>query len=213
MTPESRPRLVVASHNPDKVAALRAVVGGAAVRPAPRDISLESEESDASLLANAEEKARRVSRQMPGVLVVATDGGLEIPALGAAWNPVLTRRFAGKDATNAARVHLLLKQTCHLRGSERTIAWREAMAVARDGSILASWEETGPNGLLAERMPSGAENRDGFWAPLIWRCPECGGRMLSDLPEREREARRDHWQRLGEDLRAFLAALDDDTGT
>ncbi|MFN8592896.1 MAG: non-canonical purine NTP pyrophosphatase [Thermomicrobiales bacterium] len=208
MTAAPKLRLIVASHNPDKAAVVRAVVGAAAeVMPAPRGISLETGESHDSLGANAEEKARYVSRQVPGTLVVATDGGLEIPALGTDWNPVLTRRFAGPDATNADRMRALLARTRQLAGADRAIAWREAMAIARDGETIACWEETGPAGLLAESAPAHVDGQDGFWLPLLWQCPEFDGRLLSDLSERERGTRYDHWQRLGERLRTFLAGV------
>ena len=200
--------LVAATANPAKVAELRRVVGSlAAVSPPPDDISPQIEESGSTVEAVAEAKATAWSRTLDsGALVVATDGGLLIPALGASWDPVRTRRFAPAAASDDERAAALLNLAAHLDGEERRIGWREAMAVARDGDVLVTWSAEGPPGFLAETVDAAAIAAGaGFWVPAIWRCPEFGGRLLAYLSPAERATRRDHWTVLGERLRAFLS--------
>ena len=72
--------------------------------------------------------------------------------------------------------------------------------MARDGVILAEWVAHSPPGELALDLPGDFDSGAGFWVPYIWRCPEYGGRRLSELTEHERLARRDHWAILGEYL-------------
>lgn len=200
-------RLVLASGNAAKLTALRRAVGGAAVivpRAEPND---SPPEEGASVEANAAAKARRASRELPGELVVATDGGLLVPALGSAWNPPRTRRFAGAAASNRQRAEALLALAAGLKGADRRIGWREALAVARDGRIVAEWAAEGTDGLLAREVePTGIEEA-GFWVPAVWLCPEFGRRRLAALSAADLAARDDHWTRLGRDLRRFLASL------
>ena len=204
-------RIVLASRNSAKRAELsRQLEGVASVEPAPGDISLQHEEAEEgpSLAAIAQEQAARWSRILPGTLVVATDGGLLFPALGAAWDPLRTRRFAGERASDRERADALLALTAGLEGEQRRIGWREALAVARDGEVLAVWEADDMPGLLARDYdPAHLETGGGFWVPAVWICTESGARRLAELSDAERRARADHWGRLGRELRRFLAAL------
>ena len=199
-------RIVLASRNPAKAAALaRRLAGVARVEPLPRDISLED---GPALLAIAQAKAARCSQALPGRVVVASDGGLLIPALGATWDPLRTRRFAGERASDRERADALLALAADLEGDERRIGWREALAVARDGEVIAAWEADDTPGLLARDYdPALLAAGGGFWIPALWTCPEYGGRRLAELSETERAARDDHWARLGRSLRRFLTDL------
>lgn len=204
-----RPQIVAATGNPAKVAQIERLVGGVAVvSPAPRDIAHEVGEAEtgSSLAAIARTKAVAWSRALgTDELVVATDGGLVVPALGAAWNPLRTRRFAGPAASNRDRADALLALAAGLTGDERRIWWREGVAVAGNGRALASWEETGPSGLLApDYDPADLVGSDGFWVSAVWLCPELGGRRLAHLTPAETGARDDHWRRLGAELRRFI---------
>ena len=204
-------RIVFASRNPAKAAELaRRLTGVAHVEHLPDDMSLEDEELEdgPSLAAIARAKAARWSKALPGQVVVATDGGLLVPALGPGWDPLRTRRFAGARASDQERADALLALAADLEGDERQIGWREALAVARDGEVLAAWEVEGAPGLLARdydaaHLAAGA----GFWVPAVWICPEYGGRRLAELSETERAARDDHWARLGRALRRYLSEL------
>src|SRR5690348_17119706 len=93
------PSLVLATSNAAKRERLRWVVEGLGFQiVTPDDLSgAEVEETGASFAENAAAKARAWSRAAGGVAALATDGGLRIPALGAAWDMLRTRRNAGPD--------------------------------------------------------------------------------------------------------------------
>jgi len=203
------PDLVVASRNPAKVAAVaRLAASLARVRPLPDDLAdATADEDGASFVAIAAAKARRASAALPGSIVVATDGGLLVPALGSAWDPLRTRRFAGDRATDRERADALLALAAGLTGDERRIGWREALAVARDGLPVATWIAEDSPGLLADGYdPRLLAATGGFWVSALWLCPECAGRRLADLSPTERAGRVDHWARLGTRLHRLLAA-------
>ena len=203
---EQLPSLLLASGNPAKLAALRRAVGDAALVDALPDTADDPvAEGGGSVETVAAAKAVRASRRVPGALVVATDGGLLVPGLGADWDPLRTRRFVGPDATDRARAEALLALAADLRGEERRIGWREALAVARNGRLLAGWAAEDTPGLLATELDP-ALLGSGFWIPALWRCPEFDGRPLATLTDDERAVRHDHWTRLGGELIRFLAA-------
>jgi hypothetical protein len=133
---------------------------------------------------------------------------LLIPALGDRWDPVRTRRFAGEARTDVERAGALLALAADLADDDRRIVWEEALAVARDGMLLAHWVATSPPGLLAREVdPALVVKGNGFWIPAVWLCPDAGGRRLAELSAAERAVRPDHWSRLGANLRTFLLKL------
>ena len=211
-------RVVVASDNAGKLAEMRRQVKGVArVDALSCHISPEifqagegeGEEDEPSFEAIACGKARRWSAALPGELVVATDGGLLMPGLGAAWDPRRTRRFAGAAVGDRERADALLALAAGLERDERRIDWREALAVARDGEVLTAWVAQGPTGLLAHDYdPTRIAQSNGFWIPELWVCPEFGGRRLAELSDAERGSRNDHWARLGAALRRYLLEVD-----
>ena len=174
------------------------VVDAAASNDVPNEVT-------ESLLANAERKALLASAFMPGELVVATDGGLVFPGLGPQWNPVVTRRFAGDDATDVDRAHALLDLAKATDGDDRDISWQEALAIAMDGQVLVSWLANSPKGRLATSVDERAvECTNGFWVSALWEVPESDGRRLSELSDEERTERTDHWRQLGDALTEWL---------
>ena len=210
------PRIIAATRNPSKIAQVaRLIAGIAEVVPPPIDGAppvVDDAEGGDSFAAIARAKALAWSRALPpDALVVATDGGLLVPALGASWDPLRTRRFAGENASNRQRADGLLHLAVDLDGDDRRILWREGLAVARDRRVLAAWEAAGPPGLLARNAgPAALVVPDGFWIPTIWLCPEFNNRRLADLTPAEAATRDDHWARLRRPLRRFLTTLPPD---
>ena len=203
----STPQLIVATRNPAKVAAIRRIADPlAVVSPLPDHVRV-PEEAGGDVGEVAAGKARAASVALPGELVVASDGGLLIPALADTWDPLRTRRFAGPETTDSRRADRLLALTDGLSGDERRIGWQEALAVARDGELLAAWQAEDAPGLLARDYDSALVEAGGFWIPALWICPEFGARRLAGLTATERAARHDHWMRLGLELRRFLESL------
>lgn len=205
------PNLVIASRNPAKADVLAGLVGDLVrVRSLPVALAADADgEEEPSLEMVAAAKARRASAALPGGLVVATDGGLLVPALDSAWDPRLTRRFAGPRASDRVRADALLALTGGLTGERRRIGWREAMAVAHDGAVVAAWTAEDAPGFLAPGYdPRLIAAVGGFWISSLWICPEHGGRRLAELTTEERAARNDHWSQLGTELRRFLATAE-----
>ena len=112
-TPEARavePRLatpevplLLATTNPAKLVRLRWVVEGlpyATITPAdlPPGQAATVPEDGASFAGNARQKAEAWSSAAGGMLALASDGGLEVPALGERWQALRTRRNAGEGA-------------------------------------------------------------------------------------------------------------------
>jgi inosine/xanthosine triphosphate pyrophosphatase family protein len=210
-------RLIAATHNPAKLAELTHLVDGiATVEPLPQDISLASGneatiESAPEIETVAKGKAVAWSLALEeGRLVVASDGGLLIPALGHAWQPARTRRFAGDSASDLDRADRLLQLAAHLRGDQREIGWRESVAIACHGELLGSWVAESDSGLLSETVNAEAIQRgNGFWIPAVWRCPELDYRLLGDLSSAERNNRNDHWRKLNVPIGAWLRDYDE----
>lgn len=209
------PVVVCGSRNPEKVRELAAMLAGVARSlPPSQDISPENDEVEeageseegesveAIAAAKAVAWSRRLTR-VPGGLVVASDGGLLVPALATGWDPTRTRRFAGAGAGSTGRADALLALTEHLEGEERRIGWREAVAFARDGRVVASFVGESVPGLLARDYDPARVREEGFWVPALWICPECGGRRLAELSAEERAAREDHWAQLRRQVQAW----------
>ncbi|MGC2415275.1 MAG: RdgB/HAM1 family non-canonical purine NTP pyrophosphatase [Stellaceae bacterium] len=108
-------RLVIASHNPGKlaeIAALLAPFGVVTIGAAALGL-VEPEETGASFEENAELKAR-LAAEASGLAALADDSGLVVPALGGAPG-IHSARWAGprKDFRSAmARVERELGQKC-----------------------------------------------------------------------------------------------------
>ena len=127
------------------------------------------------------------------MLVIASDGGLVVPALGPRWESRYTHRFAGPAANNGERLARLLELMRPHHGEDRRASWVEALAVADSGRVLASWELHGGVGYLDEQPP--AEPLPEFWVFSVWRFPQFGA-TYSQLTDAQRESIYDHWGRL-----------------
>lgn len=131
----SRP-LVFATRNKGKLVELRALLAGddievlgieeAAARIKRR---IPEVEEDASTFAgNAAKKAREVSAAT-GLPALADDSGLEVDALRGAPG-VLSARYAGPDATDAANNAKLLTELAKIPAARRQARFRASLALA-----------------------------------------------------------------------------------
>ncbi len=135
------------------------------------------------------------------MLVIASDGGLVIPALGPDWESRHTHRFAGPTVDDSQRVDRLLELMEPFIGADRSASWVEAVAIAHRGQILASWELQGAAGEIAEARESGPVPE--FWAFTVWTFPQYG-KTYNQLTPNELESLNDHWTRLGQLVRYFF---------
>jgi XTP/dITP diphosphohydrolase len=200
-------QILLATANPDKQQQFRWLLEGLPLTPVtPQDLGLTSvpDEVGESHHAVARLKARMWS-QSGSMLAIASDGGLVLPALGAAWESLYTHRFAGETATGEDRVRNLLEMLLPYRGEDRRASWLESLAIAHRGRILASWELEGATGRIGKEMPSESPEPDGFWAFSVWEFPHLG-KTYNQLSIPERDSLDDHWVRLKRLVQRFFRA-------
>lgn len=203
--------LVVATRNLAKIEQLaNLMLGAARVSPLPSDVHLDPNveaglETGDSIRTIAERKAVAWSEALPDRLVIATDGGLLVPGLGAAWDPLRTKRFAGEFATDIDRANQLVGLAEQLDEDDRQIWWQEALALAAFGQVVQSWTATSGPGVLARYVdPDLVALGGGFWIPAVWRSPAHDLQQAAELPPGEFANVFSHWPQLAINLRRFL---------
>jgi len=162
------------------------------------------EENGSSFKENAEIKAKTYSEYYDGY-VIATDGGVLIPALGKNWNPLKTKRFAGEDISDFERIQLLLDLMKEKKGNDRITAWNEAIAVAQNGKILFSAQAEGIKGILQTTFDE-KKYKPGIWVCSIWYFPMFKKNFF-DLSENEIKEVEISWSKLKSITNAFLDIL------
>ena len=199
------PRILLGSTNPAKIDRLRDCFDGWAfdfisVDELPPDEP--PEETGSTHLEIAEAKAVAWAK-ISGGLAIASDGGIDIPALGPNWDSLLTRRAAGEGATDEDRIRHLLALMEHLHtDAEREATWREAVAIATPSGIVQTWEVEGPTGVI--RNEPSVKRIEGFWLAGLWYIPALG-KTYTELSVEELRPARDPWLRLKSQVQTWLA--------
>ena len=136
-------------------------------------------------------------------LAIASDGGIDIPALGPNWDSLLTRRAAGEHATDKDRITHLLQLMDHLESDEdREATWKEAVTIATPHGVIRSWEVTGPTGIV-RRQPS-VSRIEGFWLASLWHFPGLG-KTYTELTTEELHSIGDPWLNLKSRIQTWLS--------
>ena len=198
--------ILLATGNSDKQEAFRTLLGGLPFKPTtPSElgISASTKEDGPTHEAIAVEKAIAWS-EAGAALAIASDGGLVVPSLGAAWQSRHTRRFAGTDVDDSQRVDALLELMEPFNGADRNASWAEAIAIAYKGRLLVSWELLGATGEIARAKPTGPIPE--FWAFTIWNFPQLS-KTYNQLSPEELLSLNDHWTRLGQLVRRFFQSI------
>jgi inosine/xanthosine triphosphate pyrophosphatase family protein len=198
------PTLLLATLNSDKQSRLAWVVEGLGfdlVRPRSAE-GVAADEAGTTHRAIAATKARRWSGTFDG-LVVASDGGVLVPALGDSWTSVRTRRATGQS-NDATRVADLIERLQDRRGNQRAAFRVEALAVAERGELLGVWQARGPRLLVAEQ-PRGCRPEGGFWLEVLLYDP-ISGRTLAELSAAERDLLDGAWRGVRSPARRLLLA-------
>jgi XTP/dITP diphosphohydrolase len=189
---ETRPTLVCASANPDKVAEIAALLAGAVVLvPRPASIADVVEDAD-TLVGNARLKAVAIVDAV-GLPAVADDTGREVEALDGAPG-VHTGRYAGPDCTYADNRNKLLGALAGVDDrrarfrSAALVRWPDGREVAVEGVCEGSISE-------AERG-SGGWGYDSVFVPA-----DGDGRTFAEMTEGDK-------RRLSSRGRAFRALLE-----
>jgi inosine/xanthosine triphosphate pyrophosphatase family protein len=182
--------LLIATSNPAKAERFRRLFEGLPVQlylPSDLPEAADVLEEGSAHLAVACGKAVAWSMVAKG-LAVASDGGVDIPVLGSDWQSVTTRRATGEHATDEERAARLLRLLQGFPERQREAWWTEAVAVARDGVLLAGYEARGLRGLLTDGyLPAPAEFQ-GFWVYGMWLFPQFGKRYWEMTDAELREA-------------------------
>ncbi len=198
--------LLLASSNSAKLRRLAWLCQGLPVLlRTPFDLSIlppRVDERGPGFLENAVEKALAWSDRAGGILVLASDGGLRIPALAGQWNELFTRRNAGDDADGPSRVDHLLSLMHGLTGNDRACEWCEALALARDGNLLESWTACGSGGVIMERPPATGTAGE-FWTESI-RMHKAAGKLYRDMSDVELAGYDTVWPALRDRVRTYF---------
>jgi XTP/dITP diphosphohydrolase len=171
-------QLVFATSNAHKTEEVAAILGGqwqvTDLRSHP-GVTLDEETGD-TFEANAIIKAVSGSRQLPGLLVLADDSGLEVDALGGAPG-VRSARYAGESATAADnREKLKSELKRKLQYTRFAGRFQCCMVLARDGVVLHI-----THGVVEGQLITREQGEGGFgYDPLF--IPEGFGDTFGELP-------------------------------
>lgn len=202
------PTILLATGNVAKQAKLRWLVEGLGFEAVtPRDVGLGGFDpaEDGTTHTDVAASKALAWANAAGSLAIASDGGLDIPALGPNWNSLFTRRAAGDVPDDVARADHLVGLMRGKAGPDREAFKREAVAVARPGAVLGVWSAGGAIGRVVESHDP-AKIKDGFWLPaVLW--DTRFGKVVADLTPAEAEQTENGWNELYSVVRPFLAGL------
>lgn len=162
--------LIVATHNSHKteeIAAMLSEFGLEKVIDLTSFPDLEPPVEDGTTFeANSRIKALAASRIMPEALVLADDSGIEVDALDGRPG-VWSARFAGENATDADNRRKLLSELAEVgaRGKDRSARFRCALAVAKGGEVLATFDGKVEGTLTNEEKGEGGFGYDPLFIP------------------------------------------------
>jgi len=175
-----RPRLLVATRSPHKLAELRDLLRLDTADLVSLDdlgVAGDVDETGSTFEGNARLKARHGAR-LTGLPTIADDSGLEVDALGGGPG-VRTRRYAGENATDLDNNAKLLAALAGLPPERRTARYVCVLA-------LALPDAAGPRGGLPMRVVRGTcrgriapapRGTGGFFEPAV---EPPGGRTLGE---------------------------------
>jgi XTP/dITP diphosphohydrolase len=126
-----RLKLLIATRNRGKLREYRQLLADMPIEVTDLNelgIVEEVAETGDTFVENAIQKALAYAR-LSGLWTWADDSGLEVDALNGEPG-VHSARFAGPDATEAARYHLLLQRMAHIPPGQRTARFRCVIAIA-----------------------------------------------------------------------------------
>ena len=159
--------LVLATHNPGKLAELRAVLAPLAPGLDPRSIisaaslgAPEPVEDGLSFAANAEIKARALARAT-GLPAVADDSGLCVDVLGGAPG-IFSARWCGRHGDDAANLRLLLDQISDVADPHRTARFTCAAVLVHPAAGKALEQVTTIERSMEGRLARSPRGEGGF---------------------------------------------------
>jgi len=195
------PKLLLATSNPGKAREYRILLDGLGYEittPAEQGIAEAITESGNSYEQNARLKAIAYAK-LSQLTALADDSGLEVDALNGEPG-VRSARFAGKAATDAEKVSLLLARLSGIPWERRTAQFRCAIAIATPEGQCQICSGECP-GIIA--LEPGGEN--GFGYDPIFFLPELGKTMAELSLETKNQI--SHRARASQKVRQVLQHL------
>ena len=196
-------RLFLASSNPGKLNEFRGLaskIAGAAsleVQPLPNFSELPAfEESAPTFSENAAGKALHYSR-FSDLPVMADDSGLVVDALGGAPG-VRSARYAGPNASSAARIAKLLAEMRQCGAKDRRARFVCVIALAMRGRVAAVFSESVEGEILENVRGSGGFGYD----PVFYFSP--AAKSFAEMSSEEKN-RYSHRAKAFRKLADFLA--------
>lgn len=175
-------RLLIATHNPGKVAEYADILEDSRIEWLSLDdagITFDVEENGSTFYENAVLKAVTYAQQS-GLLTLADDSGLEVDALGGKPG-VLSARYGGPGLSSADRYHLLLEALAGVPEVDRTARFRCVIVLASgDGTILGS-----ADGVCEGQIAFEPHGEGGFGYDPVFYLPGRGVTM-AQLPAAEK---------------------------
>jgi XTP/dITP diphosphohydrolase len=134
--------LLLATRNPHKTREFAEILGGEfkLIDLSGAPTAPEIEETGQTFAANAVLKAVTISQGQPG-FVIADDSGLQVDALRGAPG-IFSARYAGENATDRQNIDKLLREIARVSADQRSARFRCAVALARSGRLLGTFEES-----------------------------------------------------------------------
>ena len=206
--------LVLATHNPGKLAELQAILA-----PLVPDLDSQAIISAASLgvpepvedgltfAANAEIKACALARAT-GLPAVADDSGLCVDVLGGAPG-IFSARWCGRHGDDAGNLRLLLNQISAIADPHRTARFTCAAVLAAPGPgpdhqpTVTRIERSMEGRLLGEPRGEGGFGYDPIFVPVLEDAPGGAGRTTAQMSSAEKNA----ISHRGQALRALAPVL------
>ncbi len=170
-------KLLIATRNAGKLAEYRNLLAGVPFELTylPEvGITDEIEETGDTFLANAVLKARAYARAS-GLLTLADDSGLEVPALGGEPG-VHSARYSGPGATDERNIDLLLQRLAGMPQVQRQARFRCVIAIANPDGIVYTAE-----GACLGEIIHAPRGTHGFGYDPVFYLPELG-RTMAELP-------------------------------
>jgi XTP/dITP diphosphohydrolase len=174
----NKPRLVLASNNPGKIAEFRDLLAGQAEIVSLKDLGIESpEETESTFRGNAALKARFL-HQITGEVTLADDSGLIVDALDGRPG-VLSARYAGTQGDDAANRALVLEQLEGVPSGDRTARFVAALVI-----IDRAGELTTVEGVCEGTIGHMERGTNGFGYDSLFVLPS--GRTMAELTSAEK---------------------------
>ncbi len=194
-------KLVLATHNRDKIREIRSILAGLDIELLTPDYfpgMPETVEDADTLAGNALKKAREV-REFTGMSALADDTGLEVDALGGAPG-VRAARFAREGATYQENCDKLLREMKDVPGPERGARFRTVMALAlieSDSARLGTVDALTAEGMFPGSITEVRRGAGGFgYDPLFLDADT--GRTLAEMTAEEKNERSHRYRALVE---------------